>query len=90
MNPIDRKSNMIEPTYDGQLAEAKCQQRPADAVECDGCKGDGIYDGRGYVENGKFKGHTGTSFRCRGKGFQTPADVKRNRYYDNRVRRIEP
>lgn len=58
--------------------------------ECDGCRGDGIYYGRGYVENGVFKGFQGTCFRCGGKGYQTAADVKRNNYYDNRVRRIRP
>lgn len=64
-------------------------KRPDDAVSCDGCNGDGTYYGRGYVENGKFKGKTGECFRCHGKGYQTPKDVKRNRYYDNHVRRIE-
>jgi len=42
-----------------------------------------------YVENGVPKGHdVGVCFRCGGKGFQTPADEKRNAYYDNHVRRI--
>jgi DnaJ-class molecular chaperone len=59
-----------------------------DTVECDGCPGDGKYRGHGYVENGVFKGATGTCFRCQGKGRQTPADVKRCTYYDNHVRRI--
>lgn len=57
-------------------------------IDCDGCKGDGVYFGRGYVENGVFKGTTGQCYRCSGKGRQTPADVKRNAYYDNRVRVI--
>lgn len=56
--------------------------------ECDGCNGSGIYYGRGYVENGVFKGFTGTCYRCNGKGTQTDADVKRNTYYDNHVRRF--
>ncbi len=57
-------------------------------IDCDGCPGTGIYYGRGVVENGVFKGFTGKCYRCGGKGFQTPADVKRNNYYDNRVRRV--
>jgi DnaJ-class molecular chaperone len=56
--------------------------------ECDGCSGDGIYYGAGSVVNGVFKGFTGTCFRCQGKGYMTPADVKRCRFYDNRVRRF--
>jgi hypothetical protein len=59
-------------------------------VACDGCRGDGIYYGRGAVVNGKFEGFTGTCFRCQGKGVQTPADTARCRYYDNRIRRIQP
>jgi hypothetical protein len=59
-------------------------------TECDGCRGDGVWHGRGYVENGKFIGQTGTCFRCGGKGYQSEADVRRNRYYDDRVRRIRP
>jgi len=61
---------------------------PEGNVECDGCSGDGVYYGRGSVVNGVFQGFTGTCYRCGGKGAQTPADVKRNTYYDNRVRRI--
>lgn len=57
-------------------------------VACDGCRGDGIYFGRGAVVNGKFEGFTGTCFRCQGKGHMTPADVRRCSYYDNRVRRF--
>lgn len=30
----------------------------------------------------------GMCFRCQGKGFQTPQDVKRNRFYDNNIRRF--
>lgn len=48
----------------------------------------GVYYGRGYVENGVFKGQTGTCFRCGGKGYQTNRDRKRNRYYDSHVRRV--
>jgi hypothetical protein len=57
-------------------------------LDCDGCNGTGTYYGRGYVENGVFKGHTGPCFRCQGTGKQTPKDRKRNGYYDNHVRRI--
>jgi hypothetical protein len=57
-------------------------------IECDGCRGDGIWYGAGIVENGVFKGKTGKCFRCGGKGHQTPADAKRNRFYDNRVRKV--
>ncbi len=57
-------------------------------VPCDGVCRDGIYYGAGYVLNGKFVGFTGTCYRCGGKGYQTPEDVKRNTYYDNNVRRI--
>jgi len=55
--------------------------------ECD-CHGSGLYYGAGRVENGKFIGMTGTCFRCEGKGWQSPADVKRNDRYDNHYRRI--
>lgn len=57
--------------------------------KCDGCPGDGIYRGHGYVENGVFKGITGQCFRCGGKGYQTEEDRRRNSYYDNNVRKIE-
>jgi hypothetical protein len=62
--------------------------RPDDGHPCDGCPGDGIYYGRGALVNGKFEGFTGVCFRCGGKGWQDEKDVRRNRYYDNRVRRI--
>jgi hypothetical protein len=52
------------------------------------CGGSGTYHGRGYVENGVFKGFTGPCFRCKGKGYETAADKKRNAYYDQHVRRI--
>jgi hypothetical protein len=59
-----------------------------DRHKCDGCNGSGTYYGAGRVENGKFIGFSGTCFRCQGKGHQTESDVKRNRYYDDRVRRF--
>jgi len=55
---------------------------PEGNVACDGCNGSGTYYGAGSVVNGKFVGHSGTCYRCRGKGSQTPADLRRNRYYD--------
>lgn len=61
---------------------------PEGMVKCDGCRGDGIYYGAGSVVNGHFVGFTGTCFRCGGKGHQSPTDVARNTYYDNRIRRI--
>jgi len=56
--------------------------------ECDGVCRDGVYYGRGYVENGVFKGFTGTCYRCGGKGWQSDADRRRNSVYDNRYRRF--
>lgn len=55
---------------------------------CDGCNANGVYYGRGMVENNKFKGFTGTCFRCGGKGYQSPEDLKRNTDYDNNYRRL--
>jgi hypothetical protein len=57
-------------------------------LPCDGCPGNGVYHGSGYVENGKFRGFTGTCFRCEGKGFQNEADRKRNWGYDNFHRKV--
>jgi hypothetical protein len=70
----------------GAVAEPK--EHPEGTLDCDGCNGSGTYYGAGRVENGKFIGFSGTCFRCQGKGHQTESDVKRNRYYDNRVRRF--
>jgi hypothetical protein len=61
---------------------------PEGAEKCDGCNGSGTYYGAGAVVNGHFVGFSGKCYRCGGKGHQTPADVKRNRYYDNHVRRL--
>lgn len=60
---------------------------PAEATGCT-CDGSGVFYGRGYVENGTFRGTVGDCFRCHGKGYQTPVDVKRNDYYDRNVRRL--
>lgn len=67
-----------------QGAVAAPKPRPEGTFDCDGCNGSGVYYGAGRVENGKFIGFTGKCFRCGGKGHQTSADVKRNRYYDAR------
>ena len=48
----------------------------------------GKYHGHGATVNGVFQGFIGKCYRCGGKGFQTVADERRNRYYDNHVRRI--
>ena len=66
----------------------KPKPKPEGAADCDGCNGSGTYYGAGSVVNGKFVGFSGTCYRCKGKGHQTPDDVKRNRYYDNKVRRF--
>jgi hypothetical protein len=55
---------------------------------CERCSGKGSYSW-GTVTNG-VPAHTGECFRCKGKGFQTPADRRRNRYYDNHVMRVYP
>ncbi len=59
-------------------------------TDCDGCSGDGVFKGAGRVENGKFIGFQGRCYRCQGKGRQTESDVRRNQFYDNRIRRIHP
>jgi hypothetical protein len=80
-------AHVANPTNDPASTWAPVKDMPEGNVDCDGCRGDGVYYGRGSVVNGVFQGFTGTCFRCGGKGSQTPADVKRNEYYDNRVRR---
>lgn len=49
-----------------------------EAIECPKCYGSGIYYGHGRVENGVFIGFQGECYACAGKGFQTPADQRRN------------
>jgi hypothetical protein len=46
---------------------------PNTVETCGRCGGTGIYVGAGIVENGVFKGFTGTCFRCKGKGKCTHA-----------------
>ena len=55
--------------------------------ECPKCLGSGIFYGRGYVENGVFKGHTGKCFSCNGTGKHTLKDAWRCKtYYDKYYR----
>jgi len=63
------------------------KDRPEGSHACDGCNGSGVYYGRGSVVNGQFVGFKGKCYRCHGKGWQHDKDLKRNRYYDNHVRR---
>jgi DnaJ-class molecular chaperone len=68
--------------------EPEPKPKPMPKHRCwDGCNGSGKFRA-GRLENGRFVVHEGVCFRCQGKGYQTPADVKRNTYYDNNVRRI--
>lgn len=68
--------------HNGRPEWAEIKPQPEGTVECDGCNGSGVYYGAGSVVNGHFVGFKGTCFRCGGKGWQTPKDVRRNRYYD--------
>ena len=61
---------------------------PQGSCICYKCAGSGTFYGRGIVENGVFKGFSGPCFGCKGKGYQTPQDSKRNNYYWNHVARI--
>ena len=74
--------------YSTESSWAPIKDVPEGNVKCDGCRGDGVYYGAGGTVNGHFVGFKGRCFRCQGKGHQTKADVKRNTYYDNRIRRI--
>ncbi len=56
-------------------------------VKCIECSGTGKYR-RGTVINGTFKGFVGTCYRCKGKGYQTSEDIRRNSNYDNYYRRV--
>lgn len=53
-------------------------------TKCDHCSGTGIYSW-GACVNGKMT-HSGTCFRCEGKGRQGQDDYKRNQVYDNHRR----
>ena len=78
----------VHSTADAASTRAEVKDVPEGNVACDGCRGDGVYYGAGSVVNGVFVGFTGRCYRCGGKGSQTPADVKRCAYYDNRIRRF--
>ena len=54
---------------------------------CD-CNGSGVFHGRGYVENGVFKGTVGVCFGCGGKGWRDRADAIRCSTYWNKDARI--
>ena len=84
----DHCHKVAELFHNDAVGLALCEECDADCLPCDGCRGDGIYYGAGRVENGRFVGFTGTCFRCQGKGHQTKSDEKRNRFYDDRIRRI--
>lgn len=58
-----------------------CSYGPA-GVGCS--NGSGIVYGRGYTENGVFKGSTYTCPRCHGKGWMSKADKARCKYHDDR------
>ena len=78
-----KASGGAEPTPEQWVDAAKKA-----TVSCWSCSGKGIYYGRGYVENGVFKGFTGPCFRCGGKGHQNQDDFTRNWGYDNFHRRV--
>lgn len=56
-------------------------------VKCLNCK-DGVYYISGSVVNGVFVGKTGVCFQCEGKGYQTPADIKRCTNYNRYHRKV--
>ena len=58
--------------------------RPLD--RCDACGGSGKWV-CGPITNG-VPAREGVCFRCRGKGLLTAADHRKNRYYDNHIRRV--
>lgn len=70
---------MVGPQGLTVIPEMPVQARPvakaATRHACDGCSGDGVWRGRGK---------TGQCFRCRGKGYQTDADKRRNAFYDSK------
>lgn len=78
-----KASGGAEPTPEQWVAAAKAAK-----VSCWNCSGKGIYYGRGYVENGVFKGTTGPCYRCGGTGKQGQDDFTRNWGYDNYHRRV--
>jgi hypothetical protein len=81
-----RKSTVREGVLDG-VCMTTPPPVPVQGEPCDGCSGDGVFFA-GRIENGKRVGRTGKCFRCGGKGWMSSEDMKRNRYYDNHVRKI--
>jgi hypothetical protein len=53
---------------------------PAGCVRCERCGGTGAFVTAMY--NGHPVGPGGICYRCEGKGYQTPKDVRRNYAYD--------
>jgi hypothetical protein len=67
---------------EGTMAAVKAYTKiPEGCAECFKCGGGGKYYSGGAVVNGKYTGKVGDCYGCAGKGYQTPADVKRNRAY---------
>lgn len=82
---VVKKGDRIRP---GAVKAAQEATNPeATRHECE-CGGSGKFYSGGMILNGVYTGTIGVCYRCGGKGYQTEADVKRNRYYDNHVRRI--
>lgn len=87
---VDRKGDRVTVTLWDHRSWTLGQTRKVTVRaehECD-CRGKGVYYGRGYVENGVFKGTTGPHFACGGKGWQTREDAIRNRVYWDKYARI--
>lgn len=61
-------------------------QLPKGCNKCDRCRGTGTYSWGASI-NGRMQ-HSGTCYHCQGKGFQTPADRKRNANYWNYYAKI--
>jgi hypothetical protein len=55
-------------------------EAPATRQDCRRCARTGLFIT--MVVNGQPKGPGGVCFRCGGKGYQTPADERRNAAYD--------
>lgn len=72
-----------EPTPEQWVEAARAAKVP-----CWSCSGKGIYYGKGYVENGVFKGFTGPCYRCGGRCKQGQDDFTRNWGYDSFHRRV--
>lgn len=63
-----------------QVAEAARDKALAAREKCGRCAATGQFIT--YIENGVPKGPGGICYRCRGKGYLTPQDKKRNLNYD--------